>query len=72
MANRGLIQDQAMDRSTVWVQLPARASTGRTIQALLLSLANQIRAEHMDRTVARMQIDPKTRRIIIKFKGGEE
>jgi len=66
----GLIQDSAGDASTVWVQLPAVETTGRTIQALLLSLANQIRAEHMDRTVARMQIDPKTRRIIIKFKEG--
>lgn len=70
MANRGLIQDLAVDTSTVWVKVPDGEVMGRTMQALLQSLANQIRAEHMDRTVARMQIDPKTRRIIIKFKEG--
>lgn len=66
----GLIQDSAGDASTVWVQLPARASTGRTIQALLLSLANQIRAEHMERRVTRFGVDRETRRIIVEFEEG--
>lgn len=67
---KGLIQDPAMDSSIVWVQLPVSETTGRTIQALLHSLANQIKSSHMERKVKRLRIDRESRRIIVEFEEG--
>jgi len=56
---------------TIWVKVPDGEVTGRTMQALLQSLALQIRAEHMERRVTRFGTDRETRRIIVEFKEGD-
>jgi len=55
---------------TIWVKVPEGDVTGRTMQALLQSLALQIRAEHMERRVTRFGTDRETRRIIVEFEEG--
>jgi hypothetical protein len=67
MASKGIISGQEGQETTAWVQLPQGQTTGRTMQTLLLSLARQIKAKHMEKKVERMKIDPKTRRIIVQF-----
>ena len=70
MASKGITIEERTDKSMIWVKLPEKETNGKTMQTLLESLARQIRAEHMDRIVERMRIDPETRRFIIKFKEG--
>lgn len=70
MASKGITIEERTDKSMIWVKLPEKETNGKTMQTLLESLARQIHAEHMDRIVERMKIDPETRRFIIKFREG--
>jgi len=77
MAVRGLIEDRTTDDSVVSVQIPYHEKakcqiTGRVMQTLLLSLAKQIKTQHMERRVERFTIDKQSMRIIIQFEREEE
>jgi len=70
MATRGVIRGQEGADHSAWVALPSGRVTGRTVETLLLSLANQVKARHANRSVKSMRIDSKSRKIIVEFREG--
>jgi len=70
LASRGVIRCQEGVENAAWVALPSGCVTGRMVQTILQSLATQIKARHADKQVKSMQIDSKTRKILVEFREG--